>query len=186
LESDKTEPASLIDLRKAIQETRVIRFDYVSKKNEFTSRELEPVHLHYKFRSWYVYGYCRERQNYREFRVSRMLNIILTQEKFPQSHEIKGDSSYSDYDLDGFEDVVIQVNPNSLAAVLDQFQNSSKVFNSDGSMTLTISVYQPLHAGWLKSILLSFGSGAKVLQPVELQSILLDEAKKIMKIYKDV
>ncbi|MED3552662.1 YafY family protein [Cytobacillus praedii] len=186
LESHKTEPASLIDLRKAIQEKRVIRFDYVSKKNELTSRELEPVHLHYKFRSWYVYGYCRERQNYREFRVSRMLSIILTQEQFLQTHEMKDDSSCSEFELEGFEDVVIRVNPNSLAEVLDQFQNSSKVFNSDGSMTLTISVYQPLHAGWLKSILLSFGSGVKVFKPVELQSILLDEAKKIMKVYKDV
>ena len=60
---------------------RVIRFDYVSNKNEFTSRELEPVHLHYKYRNWYLYGYCRERQNYREFRVSRMMSIILTEKK---------------------------------------------------------------------------------------------------------
>ena len=91
---------------------------------------------------------------------------------------MKGDSSYSDCNLDGFEDVVIRVSPNSLAEALDQFQNSSKVVNSDGSMTFTISVYQPLHAGWLKLILLSLGSGAKIIKPVELQSILIDRAKK--------
>ncbi|MGP4039080.1 helix-turn-helix transcriptional regulator [Gracilibacillus sp. D59] len=186
LESHRTEPNSLMNLRKAIHEQRVILFDYVSNKNEFTSRELEPIHLHYKFRNWYLYGYCRERQNYREFRVSRMMSITLTQEKFLQNHEIKGGSSYSDCKLEGFEDVVIWANPNSLAEVLDQFQNSSKVINSDGSMTFTISVYQPLHAGWLKSILLSFGSGAKIIKPVELQSMLIDEAKKIIKVYEDV
>ncbi|GIN39344.1 helix-turn-helix transcriptional regulator [Heyndrickxia oleronia] len=186
LDSHRTEPNSLMDLRKAIHEKRVIRFDYVSHKNEFTSRELEPVHLHYKYRNWYLYGYCRERQNYREFRVSRMMGIILTEKTFVQTHERKEDSTYSDDNLEGFEDVVIWVNPNSLAGVLDQFQNSAKVMNSDGSMTITLSVYQPLHARWLKSILLSFGSGAKVIKPVELQSIIVDEAKKIMKVYEDI
>ncbi|MDQ0268574.1 helix-turn-helix transcriptional regulator [Cytobacillus purgationiresistens] len=186
LQSHRTEPNSLMNLRKAIHEKRVIRFDYVSYKNEFTSRELEPIHLHYKFRNWYVYGYCRERQNDREFRVSRMMSITLTQEKFLQNHEIKGDSSYSNCNPEGFEDVVIRVNPDSLVEVLDQFQNSSKVINNDGSMTFTISVYQPLHAGWLKSILLSFGSGAKIIKPMGLQSILIDEAKNIIKVYEDI
>ena len=64
LESNRTEPNSLIDLRNAINDQRVISFDYVSNKNELTSRQLEPIHLHYKFRNWYLYGYCRERHNY--------------------------------------------------------------------------------------------------------------------------
>ncbi|AME05145.1 YafY family transcriptional regulator [Bacillus siamensis] len=185
LESLRRDPNSLRQLRKAIHE-KVVRFDYVSNKNELTSREAEPIHLHYKFRNWYVYGYCRERQDVREFKVSRMMNITLTQEEFMHSHKVKDDSSYSDSNAEGFEDVVIWVDPNSLAKALDQFQNASKVMNSDGSMTFTISVYQPLHAGWLISILLSFGSGAKMIKPVQLQSKLIAEAKKIMKVYQDV
>ncbi|MCZ8534578.1 helix-turn-helix transcriptional regulator [Psychrobacillus psychrodurans] len=186
LDSNRTEPNSLMNLRNAINDQRVISFDYVSNKNELTSRQLEPIHLHYKFRNWYLYGYCRERHNYREFRVSRMMSITLTKEKFLRNHDIKDELSYSNNNIDGFEDVVIWVNPNSLAEVLDQFQNSSKVINGDGSMIFTFSVYKPLHAGWLKSILLSFGSGAKIIKPVELQSIILNEAKKIIKVYQDV
>ncbi|WP_144467743.1 helix-turn-helix transcriptional regulator [Bacillus toyonensis] len=186
LESHKTEPNSLMNLRKAIHEKKVIHFNYISNKNEFTSREVEPIHLHYKFRNWYMYGYCRERQNYREFRVSRMMGVTLTQEGFLQNHEIKDEAFYSNRNLVGVEDVVIWVSPNSLAEALDQFVNSSKTINDDGSMTITISVYQPLQAEWLKSILLSFGSGAKVVKPMELQSILINEAKKIIKVYEDI
>lgn len=186
LESHRTEPNSLMNLRKAIHEKKVIHFNYISNKNEFTSREVEPIHLHYKFRNWYMYGYCRERQNYREFRISRMMGVTLTQEGFLQNHEIKDEIFYSKRNLVGFEDVVIWVSPNSLAEALDQFQNSSKTINDDGSMTITISVYQPLQAGWLKSILLSFGSGAKIVKPMELQSILIDEAQKIIKVYEDI
>ncbi|PEO56622.1 transcriptional regulator [Bacillus toyonensis] len=186
LESHRTEPNSLMNLRKAIHEKKVIQFNYISNKNEFTSREVEPIHLHYKFRNWYMYGYCRERQNYREFRVSRMMGVTLTQEGFLQNHEIKDEAFYSNRNLVGVEDVVIWVSPNSLAEALDQFVNSSKTINDDGSMTITISVYQPLQAEWLKSILLSFGSGAKVVKPMELQSILINEAKKIIKVYEDI
>ena len=186
LESHRTEPNSLMNMRKAIHEKKVIHFNYVSNKNEFTSREVEPIHLHYKFRNWYMYGYCRERQNYREFRISRMMGVTLTQEKFLQNHEIKDEAFYSNRNLVGFEDVVIWVSPNSLAEALDQFQNSSKTINDDGSMTITISVYQPLQAGWLKSILLSFGSGAKIIKPMELQTILIGEAQKIIKVYEDI
>lgn len=186
LESHRTEPNSLMNLQKAIHEKKVVHFNYVSNKNEFTSREVEPIHLHYKFRNWYIYGYCRERQNYREFRLSRMMDVTLRQEKVLQNHEIKDEAFYSNRNLVGVEDVVIWVSPNSLAEALDQFVNSSKTINDDGSMTITISVYQPLQAGWLKSILLSFGSGAKIVKPLELQSILIDEAKKIIKVYEDI
>lgn len=186
LENHKTEPYSLMNLRKAISEKRVIHFDYISNKNEFTSREMEPILLHYKLRNWYLYGFCRERKNYREFRVSRMMNSSLTGEKFIQDHEVGGDFTYTVNNLEDFEDVVIQANANSLYLVLDQIPNASKMLHSDGSMTFTISVYKPLHAEWLKSILLSFGSGAKIIKPVELQSVLIKEAKKIMKVYKDV
>ncbi|EAZ87141.1 YafY family protein [Lysinibacillus fusiformis] len=186
LESYRTEPSSLMNLRQAIYERKVIYFNYVNNKNEFTSREVEPIHLHYKYCNWYLYGYCRVRKSHREFKVSRMMGITLSQEKYLQMHEYKSDSSYSRGHQERVQEVVIWVSPYSLAEALDQFQNSSKVMNSDGSMTFTFSVYQPLHAGWLKSILLSFGSEAKIIKPVELQSILVEEAKKLINIYKDV
>ncbi|WP_445322762.1 WYL domain-containing protein [Psychrobacillus sp. FSL K6-2684] len=37
---------------------------------------MEPLRLHYKFRNWYLYGYCRERKNNREFRISRMITFL--------------------------------------------------------------------------------------------------------------
>lgn len=187
LASHRTEPRLLTELRMAILDKKVIRFDYVSSKNEFTAREIEPIHLRYRFRNWYIYSFCRERKDYREFRISRIMNITITQDAYLQNHEINDDElSHSKSDMERFEDVVIWVHPNSLSGALDQFRNYPKVLNRDGSMTFTISVYEPLHARWLKSILLGFGSGVKIIKPVELQAILIEEAKKIVKLYEDV
>ncbi|MFD2629728.1 helix-turn-helix transcriptional regulator [Oceanobacillus kapialis] len=186
LESYQTEPNSLKDLRKATNEKLVIHFEYVSNKNVVTSREIEPIQLQYKYRNWYLYAFCRERHDYREFRVSRMMRLTVTQETFQQHHDIKHNHFNSGNHVEGFEEVIIWVHPNSLAAVLDQFQNSTKLMNDDGSMRVSLSVYEPLHAGWLRSILLSFGAGVKIMKPVELQSVLTNEARKIIKLYEDV
>lgn len=82
--------ASLRMLRSAIRNPRVIRFDYVNAKNERSSREMEPVRLLYKHGTWYVYGWCRTRGEYREFRISRMTGLSVTAEAF-QRRRIEGE-----------------------------------------------------------------------------------------------
>ncbi len=67
-ETRRSDPETLPLLRGAITERKVIRFDYINAKNERTTRELEPVRLHFKYGSWYIYGYCLTRCDYREFR----------------------------------------------------------------------------------------------------------------------
>ncbi|MGV2805350.1 WYL domain-containing protein, partial [Clostridium perfringens] len=59
-------------LRRAITDKHVISFQYISAKNERIRRKVEPLRLMYKFGSWYLYGFCRTRADYREFRIARM------------------------------------------------------------------------------------------------------------------
>lgn len=62
-------------LRRAITDRHVISFQYISAKNERIYRKVEPLRLMYKFGSWYLYGFCRTRNDYREFRISRMSEL---------------------------------------------------------------------------------------------------------------
>ncbi|WP_433945845.1 helix-turn-helix transcriptional regulator [Paenibacillus sp. SN-8-1] len=174
-------------LRTAIMQRNIIRFDYINAKNERTTRDMEPLRLHFKHSNWYVYAYCRTRRDYREFRLSRMMNLFLSPELF-QPHEgisQKAGNSYSEWQ-DHVENVVIRVRPEALAEVLDQFHHVDKHFDPDGSMTMRIPVYKPLEARWLWSILLSFGSGAEVLEPFELRGILREQLKNTLKLYEEV
>ncbi len=181
----RTEPRSMIALRQAIHNQKRLRFDYVNGKNEFTSREIEPLRLQYKFHTWYVYGYCMERRDYREFKVSRMMKITVTDSTFLQRHQQPKETAPA-ADKGGFEDITLSVQPDSLAAVLDQLQSAAEKVNDDGTMTFTLAVYRPLEAGWLLSLLLGFGAGVKVVHPPALQQAVAAEAKKIMNVYKDV
>ncbi|MCK8486890.1 YafY family transcriptional regulator [Paenibacillus sp. MBLB2552] len=187
LETRRTALGVLPLLRSAITQRNLVRFEYINAQNERRTRELEPLRLHFKFGNWYVYGYCRSRQDYREFRLSRMLNVWLTQETFePHPEALESNDSGQKAGDEKMEEVVIRVLPEALADVMDQFQLAEKQFHDDGSMTVRIPVYQPVRARWLWSILLSFGSGAEVLEPVELRDILKEQLQKALKLYEEV
>ncbi|WP_054709397.1 YafY family protein [Bacillus sp. JCM 19041] len=188
LENKRSEPEALNFLRTGIKCKQVVRFDYFNRKSERTTRDVEPIQIQYKYRNWYIHGYCRTRQMYREFRLSRMVNLILLQEFFQPHNNVLNPNEHENGNLIQTDtmNVVIKVEPEALSMVLDQFQQAEKEFHFDGSMTMNLPVYKPLQAQWLWSILLSFGSGAEVLEPFELRDILKEQLIKTLKRYEEV
>ena len=61
-------------IQDAIELSRKLRFYYYSPKGE-TEREIEPYYLIFKWSSWYVYGFCRLRKDFRIFKLNRMDKI---------------------------------------------------------------------------------------------------------------
>lgn len=187
LETRRTEPEALRHLRMAITRRNIVRFDYINANNERTTRDMEPLRLHFKYRNWYIYGFCRTRRDYREFRLSRLMNLFVTQETFEPHHEVPEEAALSNKKRqDELEDVVIRVGTEALAEAMDEFHQVDKQFHADGSMTMRIPVYQPLEARWLWTILLSFGSGAEVLEPPALRGIIKEKLQNALKQYEDV
>ncbi|MFB1099978.1 helix-turn-helix transcriptional regulator [Terribacillus sp. JSM ZJ617] len=186
-ESYRTAPDALRRLRSGITERKVISFDYINAQNERTTRDVEPLQLHYKYSNWYLTGFCRKRKDYREFRLSRMLKLSLTQDSFQPHDEILKEDYTSDNEWENkVSDVVIKVRQEALAEAMDQFHQVDKQFHDDGSMTMRIPVHEPLKARWLWSILLSFSSGVEVVQPHALRVILKEKLKNTIKLYEEV
>ncbi|MDP4097443.1 YafY family transcriptional regulator [Paenibacillus sp. P96] len=187
LETRRADPDALPRLRTAITERNVVRFDYINGKNERTTRDMEPVRLYFKYGIWYVYGYCQTRREYRVFRLSRMMNLHLLQEVFQPHPEAPQEAGFVNRAWqDPVQEVVVRVGPEALAEAMDQFHQVDKQFHGDGSMMMRIPVYKPLEARWLWSILLSFGSGAEVLEPPALRGILKKQLQNTLKLYEEV
>ncbi|GAK42453.1 YafY family protein [Paenibacillus urinalis] len=187
LDTRRTDHDALRHLRTAIAGRNVVRFDYINANNERTTRELEPLQLHFKYRNWYIYGYCRARQDYREFRLSRLMNLNKTELTFEPHQGVLKEIDVSNKRWEKqLEEVVVRVGPEALAEAMDQFHQVDKEPHADGSMTMRIPVYQPLTARWLWTILLSFGGGAEVLEPPSLRGILKEQLQKALQLYEDV
>ena len=62
-------------------------------------RHIEPYRLVFKWSSWYVFGYCLNRKDYRLFKLNRLWNITLSDYKFvPQkipAHKLQFDNYFS-------------------------------------------------------------------------------------------
>lgn len=67
--------ASKIELiQDAIDLGKSLRFEYFSPKGN-SKREVQPYYLVFKWGSWYMYGYCLWRQDFRMFKLNRMANV---------------------------------------------------------------------------------------------------------------
>lgn len=73
-------------IQDAIQLGNRIKFKYYSPLGE-SEREIEPYYLIFKWSSWYVYGYCMLRNDFRMFKLNRMVDISHTK-AFEQGREV--------------------------------------------------------------------------------------------------
>ena len=61
-------------IQDAIELGKTVKFEYYSPKGN-SEREIEPYYLIFKWSSWYVYGYCLLRNDFRLFKLNRMTKI---------------------------------------------------------------------------------------------------------------
>lgn len=75
-------------IKKAILTKQVLSFQYYYEKGE-APRQIEPYRLIFKWSSWYVFGFCLDRQDYRLFKLNRLWHLRMdgktfTEKEIPQ------------------------------------------------------------------------------------------------------
>lgn len=65
----------------AIEVGRKISFKYFSPKSE-TLRVIEPYNLIFQWSNWYVWGWCEKREDFRLFKLNRIIELRCTGENF--------------------------------------------------------------------------------------------------------
>jgi predicted DNA-binding transcriptional regulator YafY len=65
-------------LQQAISSANVIELQYKNNKEETSRRKAEPIGLIFYAFSWHLIAWCHARQDYRDFKVSRILEVTVT------------------------------------------------------------------------------------------------------------
>ena len=68
-------------IRTAIESGRELEFLYYSPSGEST-RNIEPYYLIFRWSSWYVWGWCKRRKDFRLFKLNRMDHLKLSEKTF--------------------------------------------------------------------------------------------------------
>ncbi|MEO6550675.1 MAG: YafY family protein [Ferruginibacter sp.] len=76
-------------LQHTISAKTIIEFDYKNNAEEVSRRKGEPIGLIFYAFSWHLIAWCHLRQDYRDFKVSRILKVSDTQEPFRKPDHIE-------------------------------------------------------------------------------------------------
>lgn len=172
----------LKEIQSAITQRKVICFEYRNTKGEFAVRIVEPMTLVYKGYAWYLFAYCKTKNDFRIFKLIRMYNLQISDEYFKRKEQ-----SYNDYmklssEKSQLIELVLHYSSVLRAQVEEYFEESNIEYKKDGSMIVRISLPDD---NWLHSIILGSGENVEVLEPLSLRNIIKQKAEKICSKYKD-
>jgi predicted DNA-binding transcriptional regulator YafY len=163
-------------IRNAILKHNVIEFVYYNSYGEEKKRQAEPLQIYFKDKSWYLKAYCRLKQDYRLFKISRMKDIKLLNETFerelPQIKENKFDYKTIQLELEISKDMSYRV--------YDEFKREDIIKNKNGDFTVKVEFPEN---DWVYGYILSFGENVKVLSPGYVKSIIKEKLQKSLKNY---
>jgi predicted DNA-binding transcriptional regulator YafY len=172
----------LKDIQRAISEKILIQFDYRNTKNEKGCRIIEPMTLVFKGYAWYLFGFCRSKNDFRIFKIIRMNNLSLTGDSFKRKEK-----SYQDFAKQPSEqlkliDVVLHYKKEYRGQVEEYYDEANILYNDDESITVKFSVPND---SWLQSMILASGEYVEVIEPAYLRNIIKEKAERILLTYKD-
>ncbi len=179
--SDPNEGGRFALIKEAIIRKRIMGFDYINTFGDKSHREIEAMKLIYKGQAWYLYGYCRRKQDFRIFRLSRMKHITLTTEGF-QRRPFSGTIPI-DQPSPAKKDVTLKLRfkPYMVYRVYDDFPETGIVRLEDGTCVVTVSYPED---EWVYGYILSFGAAVEVLEPPHIRRIIEARHSEAAELYK--
>ena len=135
--------------------------------------------LLFRWSSWYLHGWCRERGDWRLFKLNRMLEVDLLEETFsprPAPSPITpAERVYPDRLR-----AVIRFSPEVRWRLVEDYGAESFTREADGSLLFRRGFPGKAELrGWV----LTFGDQAEILEPAELRGEMAEFAKKIWEKY---
>jgi len=165
-------------IKRAILEARLIEFDYYYERGE-CHRRIEPYFVIFQWSSWYVFGFCLERQDWRLFKLLRLWNLSLCDESYTP-REIPPERR--DFNARFTDDIqlVVVFDPSERYKLIESYGLNSYTETDDGLRMEIGFTSRDYLIGWL----LSFGGKVKVLEPDDIAADIKAAAKKILSRYE--
>ncbi len=167
-------------LKEAIIKKQAISFSYLNPYGAIANRTAYPLKVIFKAKSWYLQGYCLSKEDYRTFKITRMQHIEMLTESFADKQfqlppiQFSADVAYSHIHLN------MRFASHVAYRVYDEFNQKDIIRSEDGS--LLVSVRLP-DDEWLYSLLLSFGTAVRILEPQYVNENLLQRIEEIKTIH---
>lgn len=166
-------------IKQCIFNTQKIEIDYINLKGEKSSRIIEPIKMIFKNVSWYLYAYCQNKQNYRMFKLSRIININILDERFTPHINVNLSNDYNPLETHK-EALILKVDQDYAYRIFDDFSLNEISKNTDGSYIVKTCTYD---TDWIINYILSLGEKIECIEPLNLRSKIQHVLKKSLDKY---
>ena len=165
-------------IHSAIRQHLTIRFTYFSPK-ETALRTVEPYDLVFQWSSWYVWGWCRTRQDFRLFKLNRMTDLVPGEPFTPRPAPPPDLSAERIFPAK--YQVTVLFDPACRWRLVEEYGPDSFTAQPDGRLRFTWGFPD---ADSIISWVLTFGEGAELTGPEELRQRLADLTATLARRYQ--
>ncbi|MFZ2537605.1 MAG: YafY family protein [Oscillospiraceae bacterium] len=163
-------------IQESISNNQLISFDYYYNKGE-AKKLIEPYLIVFKWSSWYVFGYCCDKNDFRVFKLNRLCNLEITDTQFGTRHIPQEQTQFDEYLTDeimfeGLFDKSVKYR------LVEEYGIDSFSCIDNGKLLFKFGF-----TNWdnLLSWVLSFGDKVETIKPRELRTQIKAIAQNIMK-----
>jgi len=167
-------------IKTALQESRLLSFDYSDRYGNKTARTAEPYQLVLKSSHWYLQGYCRKRNDFRLFKLSRMSNLQIQKDSFPPRDYQKPQLKFNDILTTMQTKIKIRIHKSVMDRVLDYCTYED--FSPDGDEHYIVS-FPFIENDYYYNILFSFGDKCECIEPLPIRTEMKRRIHDIAAIY---
>ncbi len=166
-------------IQTALQESRLLSFEYADSHGNKTVRTAEPYQLVLKRGHWYWQGFCHKRDDFRLFKLSRTSNLQIQEESFTPREYQNPQLNFTDPALQTY--IKIRIHRSIMDRVLDYC--TSENFSPDGDEHYIVS-FPFVENEYHYSILFSFGNKCECLEPPHIRAEMKRRIHDIAAIYE--
>ncbi len=159
-------------LKSAVLHNQAVKIHYADSYGQTRERIVHPYKLSYKANAWYLNAFCTDKQDWRFFKLNRILALEILNESFsPRPFPKPAATCGQEYPL-----VTLRFPREMAYRVYDEFDDTQIRRQADGGFL--VSARMPNDA-WLTGFLLSFGTQVDILSPASLQAAVAEQARQI-------
>lgn len=174
--TDSTQNEKFNKIKESIINSKVIEITYFNSYGEENKRQIEPLQIWFKDKSWYIKAFCRLKQDYRIFKITRIRDVKVLDEHFKKELPIEKEKKQN------FEviSLKLEISKEMAYRVYDEFEKENISKNENGDFIITIDYPEN---EWVYGYILSFGEYAKILSPEYAKDIVKKRLDKTIKNY---
>lgn len=175
------ESETFAQIKEAIVTHSYMEIVYAGNQGSLTKRRMKPLKLCFKKQDWYLYAYCCLREDYRFFKLRRIVQITVTDTHFePEAVGkilTKASKEYTK-DIAAAIKVDLEIDPQMAFRAYEELADIS--VNDNGKLLCTVDVTD---IEWFIGYILSYGSYIRILEPLYMKEKVMQEIEKMRKLY---